>query len=211
MSRICSLRRLSVTPICGSRYRWGPNDLTVPAIPNMGRQQESKNLPSLQANHRMAEGPRTRRKYLERGAVTDYGATMTVRSFFVFKISINSKMKFQKFSKKIKTKKVIRNKKLTWLMNKSFITWKNRQSMVSWRRLVFAWPWRKWTKCRYIWIGSWTNRRISFARWVPRPTFAFPSPGWPSPSGQWTQRERVANLPSTFGSLLSKVPNFQKT
>ena len=133
------------------------------------------------------------------------------KKFFCFQIFNKFENEISKILKKIKTKKVIRNKKLTWLMNKSFITWKNRQSMVSWRRLVFAWPWRKWTKCRYIWIGSWTNRRISFARWVPRPTFAFPSPGWPSPSGQWTQRERVANLPSTFGSLLSKVPNFQKT
>lgn len=61
-----------------SAYRWGPGDLKVPHVPKLDRQVESHNVAGLQSNHRMKEGSIARRRFLERGAVTDYGAKMTV-------------------------------------------------------------------------------------------------------------------------------------
>jgi len=77
MNRVGCLRRLSVSLQNSSKYRWGPNDITPPHIPNVDRRDESSNVPGIVANHRMRHGPVSRRRYLERGAATDYGATMT--------------------------------------------------------------------------------------------------------------------------------------
>lgn len=78
MNRVGCLRRLSVSLQSSSKYRWGPNDITAPHIPKVDRKDESSNVPGIVANHRMRNGPVSRRRYLERGAVTDYGASMTV-------------------------------------------------------------------------------------------------------------------------------------
>ena len=79
MNRVGCLRRLSISLQSCSKYRWGPNDVIPPHIPKVDRKDESVNVPGVVANHRMRNGPVSRRKYLERGAATDYGATMTVR------------------------------------------------------------------------------------------------------------------------------------
>ena len=78
-----------------SPYRWGPADLKVPHVPQVNRAVQSHNVAGMTSNHRMKEGSIARRRFLERGAATDYGAQMTVCNFqSVRKIFINQKAEY---------------------------------------------------------------------------------------------------------------------